>query len=165
MREAFMIACPCGSGRFEISCCDPYLAGKPAPTAESLMRSRYTAFTRGDLDHIERTCAGEARLAFHRASLALSIAKTEWLGLTIEDVRAGGEEDEKGTVRFTVRYREGGRLFSQTETSEFQRLADGWRYMRGDVGRASQPAATASGRNNPCPCGSGKKFKKCCGAG
>ncbi|MBB1251353.1 SEC-C domain-containing protein [Rhizobium sp. G21] len=160
-----MIACPCGSGRFEISCCDPYLAGKPAPTAESLMRSRYTAFTRGDLDHIERTCAGEARLAFHRASLALSIAKTEWLGLTIEDVRAGGEEDEKGTVRFTVRYREGGRLFSQTETSEFQRLADGWRYMRGDVGRASQPAATASGRNDPCPCGSGKKFKKCCGAG
>lgn len=160
-----MIACPCGSGRFEISCCDPYLAGKPAPTAESLMRSRYTAFTRGDLDHIERTCAGEARLAFHRASLALSIAKTEWLGLTIEDVRAGGEEDEKGTVRFTVRYREGGRLFSQTETSEFQKLADGWRYMRGDVGRASQPAATASGRNDPCPCGSGKKFKKCCGAG
>lgn len=160
-----MIACPCGSGRFEISCCDPYLAGKPAPTAETLMRSRYTAFTRGDLDYIERTCAGEARLAFHRASLALSIAKTEWLGLTIEDVRAGGEEDVSGTVRFTVRYREGGRLFSQTETSEFQKFADGWRYMRGDVARSSAPVSTSIGRNDPCPCGSGKKFKKCCGAG
>lgn len=160
-----MIACPCGSGRFEISCCGPYLAGKPAPTAESLMRSRYTAFTRADVDYIERTCAGPARLAFDRASLALSVARTEWLGLTIEDVGAGGEEDASGTVRFTVRYREGGRLFSQTETSEFQKFEDGWRYMRGDVARSSAPVSTSIGRNDPCPCGSGKKFKKCCGAG
>jgi SEC-C motif domain protein len=160
-----MIACPCGSGRFEISCCGPYLAGKPAPTAEGLMRSRYTAFTRGDLDYIERTCAGDARLAFDRLSLGRSIANTEWLGLTIEETVNGGEEDAAGTVRFAVRYREGGRLFSQTETSEFQRLADGWRYMRGDVSRASAPTFSAPGRNDPCPCGSGKKFKKCCGAG
>jgi SEC-C motif-containing protein len=160
-----MIACPCGSGRFEISCCGPYLAGKPAPTAESLMRSRYTAFTRGDLDYVERTCAGEARLAFDRLSLSRSIANTEWLGLTIEETAGGGEEDAIGTVRFTVRYREGVRPCSQTETSEFHRLADGWRYMRGDVGRASAPTLAAPGRNDPCPCGSGTKFKKCCGAG
>jgi SEC-C motif-containing protein len=160
-----MIACPCGSGRFEISCCGPYLAGKPAPTAESLMRSRYTAFTRGDLDYIERTCAGPARLAFNRPLLARSIGLTEWIGLTIEEVRAGGEEDETGAVRFNVRYREGGRMFSQNETSEFQRFPDGWRYMRGDVSHASAPAVTSPGRNDPCSCGSGRKFKKCCGAG
>jgi SEC-C motif-containing protein len=160
-----MIACPCGSGRFEISCCGPYLAGKPAPTAETLMRSRYTAFVRADLDYIERTCAGEARLAFDRASLSLSIARTEWLGLTIEDKSGGGEDDSFGTVRFSVRYREGGRLFSQTETSEFQKITGEWRYVRGDVARASAPATVALGRNDPCSCGSGKKFKKCCGAG
>jgi SEC-C motif-containing protein len=158
-----MIACPCGSGRFEISCCGPYHGGKPAPTAEALMRSRYSAFVRGNLDYIERTCAGDAARAFDRQDLAASLPVTEWLGLSIEATERGGIEDNDGTVRFTVRFRQGGRLFEQTETSLFAKIDGEWRYMCGEFS-AQAAAGKTPGRNDPCPCGSGRKFKKCHGA-
>jgi uncharacterized protein len=50
-------------------------------------------------------------------------------------------------------------------------LMGAYRYFRQsredrvDAGFISEPRRTASkvGRNEPCPCGSGKKYKKCCG--
>ena len=160
-----MTSCPCGSQKDYVSCCGPLIAGKPAPTAEALMRSRYTAYCLGKLDYIERTSAGEAALAFNRGEAVRSTSGTEWLGVTIETTEAGGEGDDTGTVTFTARYRERGRVFSLSETSEFRRILGAWRYVRGDVRVASKKAASVLvDRNDPCPCGSGKKYKKCCGA-
>lgn len=148
-----------------MACCGPLIAGKPALTAEALMRSRYTAYTLGNLAYIEETCAGEAALAFDRGEMERSLPGTEWHGLAIDATEAGGESDTTGTVTFTVRYRQHGRLFSQSETSQFRRVMGAWRYTKGSVAlSAPKPASAAIGRNDPCPCGSGKKYKKCCGA-
>jgi SEC-C motif domain protein len=157
--------CPCGSGKPFEFCCGALIAGRPAPTAEALMRSRYSAFVVGDLDYLQRTSAGEAALKFNRAELALSLPDTEWLGLEISDTEAGLENDVRGSVTFTARFRENGRLHVQGERSEFRRIGGAWRYVSGEVDAGSRGATTARvGRNDPCPCGSGKKYKKCHGA-
>lgn len=160
-----MIKCPCGSGQTFEECCGALIAGQPAPTAEALMRSRYSAFVLGKLDYIQKTCAGEAALTFDRAELRRSLPRTEWLGLDIQEVEDGQEGDTGGFVRFTVSFRQGGRLFTQAERSEFRRVGREWRYCKGEFDVESRPEAVAKiGRNDPCPCGSGKKYKKCCGA-
>ncbi len=160
-----MTACPCGTGKDFAACCGPLIAGKPATTAEALMRSRYMAFVLGDIDYIRNTSAGEALLKFDGAELRRSLLGTEWLGLDIEDVRGGQEEDIAGTVKFKVRFRQGGQLHTQTERSEFRRINLAWRYCKGELDlKTRQVPAAQVGRNDPCPCGSGKKYKKCCGA-
>ncbi|MDP1703376.1 MAG: YchJ family metal-binding protein, partial [Sulfurimicrobium sp.] len=76
-----MTSCPCGSGRDLGDCCGPIVAGAPAPTPEALMRSRYTAFVLGKLEHIDRTHAPEIRADFNRAEAERTVAEVEWLGL------------------------------------------------------------------------------------
>jgi SEC-C motif-containing protein len=161
-----MTPCPCGSGRPFESCCGPLLAGAPASTAEALMRSRYAAYSRGDFDYLRKTSTDEAALAFRNAGLTLGEPATEWLGLTINRTQAGQPGDSTGTVDFRVRYRQGGRDYVQSELSHFRRIDGAWRYARGEVSLDAKTApASHVGRNDPCPCGSGKKYKKCCGAG
>ncbi len=63
-----MISCPCGSGAAVDACCEPILKGTPAPTAEALMRSRYTAHVRRDFDYLQRSHAPETRGGFDRAT-------------------------------------------------------------------------------------------------
>lgn len=159
------LPCPCGSKALFDACCGPLLAGRPAKTAEALMRSRYSAFVLGRFDYLQRTCAGEAALTFDRAELERSLPGTQWLGLDIEATEAGQEDDTAGTVTFRVDFRQNGRLFTQTERSEFRRIAGEWRYCKGEPDlSAKQDASAKVGRNDPCPCGSGRKYKKCCDA-
>ena len=81
-----------------------------------------------------------------------------------EVVEGGKEDDEKGTVKFSFRYRKAGRDFSQLEIASFRRVDGDWRYDDSEVNPKSPPVRVEKvGRNDPCPCGSGKKFKKCCG--
>ena len=160
---AVMIQCPCGSGRSFETCCGPFLAGAPAPTAEALMRSRYTAYARGDAAYLHRASAGEALMRFDPADVARSFQSTEWLGLDISKVEAGQAMDATGHVTFTARFRQNGRLHVLAERSEFRRIDGDWRYTNGEVESKRMPAVTI-GRNDPCPCGSGKKYKKCHGA-
>ena len=159
-----MSVCHCGSGKTFDLCCQPLISGRtPAPTAEALMRSRYSAFVVGDLDYLQKTSAGEAALKFDRAEMARSLPGTQWLGLTIKATEAGGPDDDEGTVTFEARFRQDGQLHRQGERSEFRRIGGAWRYCRGGVCDL-RDAAPRVGRNDPCPCGSGKKFKKCHGA-
>ena len=127
------------------------------------MRSRYTAYVRGDADYLQRTSGGEVLIRFDRADVLQSFASTEWLGLEIRKVEAGDISDSVGHVSFTARFRQGGMTHALFERSEFRRVGGDWRYCSGEVDVTSAPA-TAVGRNDPCLCGSGKKFKKCCGA-
>lgn len=160
-----MALCPCGSTRKFGLCCGPIIAGTPAPTAEALMRSRYVAFTLGDLDHIERTNTENALASFNRVDLEASLPGTEWIGIEVLQTDGGQEEDEEGTVKFSFRYRSGGRDFSQLEIASFRRVDGDWRYDDSEVNPKSPPVRVEKiGRNDPCTCGSGKKYKKCCGA-
>ena len=117
--------CPCGGGAFG-ACCAPVLAGAPAPTAEALMRSRYTAFALGDVAHLRRS--------WHPDTCPTDLAldgDQRWLGLKVRGTAAGGEEDELGTVEFVARYKIGGRGHRLHELSEFVRLDGRWVYLRG----------------------------------
>jgi len=158
-----MTPCPCGSSLDYATCCGRYHAGQPAPTAEKLMRSRYAAYAIANLDYIEATCAGPAALAFDRTEAEMLQLGTQWLGLEISRTTRGRERDSEGTVTFTARYRHKGVEEALTETSQFRRIDGRWFYC--DRLTDADPLRSASaGRNDPCPCGSGKKFKKCCGA-
>ncbi|MBG02848.1 MAG: hypothetical protein CMM59_02075 [Rhodospirillaceae bacterium] len=154
-----MLPCPCGSGALFHDCCGPIVAGEsPAPTAEALMRSRYTAFTMGERAHIERTYAPEMRTLGNGSGFEPGI---EWIKLEILDKVDGGEAADTGIVEFAAHYRLNGRTGVHRERSNFRREDGLWLYVDG-TGPSSE-ANTKVGRNAPCPCGSGLKFKKCCG--
>jgi SEC-C motif-containing protein len=132
------------------------------------MRSRYTAYVRGEIDYLVETHAATTRRGLDRAAIAAWSRDTEWLGLEIVDTARGGEADEEGIVEFIARGRTRGAAFAQRERSRFQRVDGRWYYIDGEVGRepARRPTAGAAapGRNDPCPCGSGRKYKRCHGA-
>lgn len=162
-----MTLCPCQSGVAFDVCCGPLLAGGKARTAQALMRSRYTAYAQGDVAHLKRTLAPEHRGDFDPVEIAASMAQTQWIGLQILDTVDGGEVDDTGIVEFAARYLlRDGQIRVMQERSRFRRDAEaGWVYIDGavDVTPAAKKADSKPGRNDPCPCGSGKKFKQCCG--
>jgi SEC-C motif-containing protein len=173
------MACPCGSELEYGHCCGPYLGGEKNPsTAEALMRSRYTAYTRGDIDYIANTLATEKRGAFDRAAATVWATQAKWLGLDIHFVEGGRPGDAEGVVAFVATYEQNGKTVAHHEVSQFRRSEHGaWLFVSGDTSerpaeqqpctsarQGARRSATKVGRNDPCPCGSGKKYKKCCGA-
>ena len=127
-------ACPCGrqdARRRPLAyadCCGRYLDHgdqAPAPDAESLMRSRYTAFVRERADYLRATWHPEhcpATLDFDPA--------TKWLGLEVREHRATGPDQAE--VEFVARYRLGGRAVRLHERSRFVRQEGRWVYVDGD---------------------------------
>ncbi|MGX1931998.1 YchJ family protein [Microbacterium resistens] len=118
--------CPCGTGDVYGSCCGPILAGRPAPTAERLMRSRFTAFAVGDEEHLLRTWHPDSRPA--RVDLD---ADMDWLSLDVQATESGGPFDREGTVRFVARYRDADGRGALRERSRFVREPSGWLYVDG----------------------------------
>jgi SEC-C motif-containing protein len=151
--------CPCGSGRPFTACCGPYLAGADnPPTAEALMRARYSAHVEGDDGYLARSWHARTRPEDVSAEEDL-----RWLGLQILQTQGGGSNDTKGTVEFIARFEVRGKPAQLHEVSRFVREDGRWLYLDGESGRG-RPARTAKiGRNAPCPCGSGRKYKQCCG--
>jgi SEC-C motif-containing protein len=149
------------------NCCGRYLSGvQAAPTAEALMRSRYTAFVRKDTAYIDRTWDPATKPPADKGGADESSEAVEWLGLEVKSSRAGGPEDSQGMVEFVARCRVNGVDGQLHEVSRFRKEGDAWFYVEGDFVERGTAARSApkTGRNDPCPCGSGKKFKKCCGA-
>ncbi|MEV5650406.1 YchJ family metal-binding protein [Nocardia sp. NPDC052254] len=121
--------CPCGSGEQFGGCCGPRLDdSSPAPTAEALMRSRYTAFAIGDRDHLLRSWHPRTR----PRHLSLD-PDQRWLSLQIFGTEAGGLFDDAGTVEFRAIYRIHGRRAVLTECSRFARVNGRWLYVDGDI--------------------------------
>ncbi len=120
-------ACPCGGLAFD-DCCARYLErGDFAPTAEALMRSRYTAFVRHDAAYLLDTWAVRTR----PASLEFEDAP-QWLGLQVKAHLQ--RDDAHAEVEFVARYKVGGRAHRLHERSRFERTDDGrWRYVDGDL--------------------------------
>jgi SEC-C motif-containing protein len=156
--------CPCGSGIPEAGCCGPILDGVPAPTALALMRSRYVAYVRGAIDHLIATHDPTTRDTVDPAALARWSRDTTWQGLEIVATERGDELDREGAVEFIARGTTRGTPFAQRERSRFRRIDATWYYLDGRVGPAPALRTASPGRNDPCPCGSGMKYKRCHGA-
>lgn len=172
--------CPCQSGKNFNDCCEAFIEGIKFPqTAEELMRSRYTAYAKGNIAYIKKTLAPESQKDFDENASKAWAARAEWLGLEIMSTKKGQDGDKTGIVEFTAKYREDGEVLEHHETSEFKKNKQGhWVFVDGDSHthkegeghhhhhkqetiRRDEPKI---GRNDPCTCGSGKKYKKCCGA-
>lgn len=121
--------CPCLSGDIFENCCGPLLAGGAAPTAERLMRSRFTAFARGDAAHLLRTWHPSTRPA--RLELDDDI---RWTRLDILETAQGGPFDREGVVLFEAFFREAGVAGSMRERSRFVREGREWLYVDGEAG-------------------------------
>ena len=160
------MSCHCGKGASYEECCLPYIEGKDLPaTAEALMRSRYSAYASGEIEYIATT-----HIPKTRGDVDLEAAKqwsesAEWVGLEIVSTEAGGARDEAGRVEFAATYSVEGAEYRHHENSEFQKEDGRWFYVDGDIVKKKPVVRDAPkvGRNDPCPCGSGKKFKRCCG--
>jgi len=160
-----MSDCPCGSAKPFDACCGPIIAGTtPAPTAEALMRSRYSAYVTVNVPYLEQSLAPEERHDFDPEQAKQWAETSTWLGLTIHSVKDGGEADQTGQVDFTASFEYQGNRQDHREVAQFKRLDGVWHYTDGRM-RSHDPIVRGpkTGRNDPCPCGSGKKFKKCCG--
>lgn len=120
-------SCPCGRGPAFAACCGRYLGtGVPAPDAESLMRSRYSAFVRGDAAYLQATWHASRR----PPSLELD-AGVKWLGLEVK--RHFVVDAEHAEVEFVARSRIQGRGQRLHERSRFVREDGCWFYVDGDI--------------------------------
>lgn len=147
--------CPCGSMLDKELCCLPILGDhRRAGSALALMRSRYTAFVLRHEAHILASWHSTSR----PKNLHFDDFPVTWIGLEIHQAEEGEREDERGMVEFTSTYVDNGHLCKLREKSNFVQEDGLWFYLGGDcqVTRSSPP------RNTSCPCGSGKKFKRCC---
>ena len=158
--------CPCGSGKTYAACCKKIISGeKKAETPEELMRSRYSAYAKAEIDHILNSTHPEQRESNDREEIRKWSEKSEWLGLEIIRCERGGKEDQDGTVEFIARYADHGVNLEHHEIAEFRRDNGEWFFYDGKMVPQKPFVRTEPkiGRNDPCPCGSGKKYKKCCG--
>lgn len=118
--------CPCGSGDAYADCCGPLHAGGAAATAEALMRSRYTAYVRGEAGYLRATWHPDTRPATLEADPPGTL---HWLGLDVRNHRSDGET---ATVEFVARYRVGGGSAARLhEISRFRRIDGRWYYLDG----------------------------------
>lgn len=150
-----MRLCPCDSGIEYSLCCQPYLKASQHPAQPvQLMRSRYTAFVLHNADYLVSSWHPTRHYQGLVSELSEGFGSTEWLGLTIFE-QSPGKEDNEAYVGFVARFKENGHLKAIIERSRFLKENDRWYYVDG--------IRPSLGRNDACPCGSGKKFKKCCG--
>jgi len=152
--------CPCGSGKSYSQCCEPFHQGASKPdTPEKLMRSRYAAYVVGNIDYIAETNDPETGGDFDREAAEAWSKQSEWLGLEV--VAAAGNE-----VEFKAKFKSNGQELTHHEVSlfRFDQKQSRWFYTDGkEVREPMKNTEPKVGRNDPCSCGSGKKFKKCCG--
>lgn len=124
------VACPCGSSGTFATCCLRYLEGTPAPTAEALMRSRYTAHVVVDVDYLWNTWEKNARRDSSKDDIRFWAENSRWLSLEIIDRVQGLESDNEGIVEFIATYEADGQTIRHQERSFFKRFNSGWRYVK-----------------------------------
>ena len=166
--------CPCGTEFPYTDCCGPLIRGaSPADTAEDLMRSRFTAFAKGLWDYIEETRYpdGQELSAWYKTKFLHD--GISWTKLDILGAKNGEASDEEGEVSFIAHYIENGEEKTLQEVSSFIKQDGKWYYNEHESRIISSDSTSSTtpftrnqpkvGRNDPCPCGSKKKYKKCCG--
>lgn len=142
--------CICGSDKEFLECCEPIIVKKQkAKTAEELMRSRYSAYVMANGSYLVHSAAKANRYADDIALIEEFSNSVEWLKLDILEV-------QENQVEFKAYYRDSEGIKVLHERSRFIQEDGEWKYSDGELFN------TKVERNEPCPCGSGKKYKKCC---
>lgn len=160
-----MSTCPCGTGQAYAECCEPIISGaSPADTAERLMRARYTAYTRAEMDFIFESTHPDHRRGYDHEGTREWAENSEWIGLEIVSTDKGSRDDSIGEVEFIARFNENGVAREHHECAQFRRKEGRWLFTDGSMVKPKPIIANKTGRNEPCTCGSGLKYKKCCGA-
>ena len=145
--------CPCQSSQPYANCCQPFHTGQRQPeNAEQLMRSRYAAYALQQIDYLVRTTVPAQLL--NRDDLAQWARETQFLGLTVHQhiPRIGKRHAQ---VAFTARFAEHGSAHEHHELSTFVQINGAWYFI--------DPTVPLPSMKSPCICGSGAKFKACCG--
>ena len=116
------------------------------------MRSRYCAYVLKNTEYLLASWHPNTRPAHLDLDKETS---PNWQSLSVFITEKGQTEDDQGIVAFVATYLEGKKLEYLCEKSRFEKLDNRWYYLDGELLTLS--------KNGPCPCGSGKKFKRCCG--
>lgn len=158
--------CPCKSGKTYSECCEAIINGeKKAETAEALMRARYTSYVIGAIDFLRSSSTHAIQEEFDEEESKAWSRAAEWHGLEIIKTEKGLAADKEGVVEFRALYTANGEFCNHHEISQFVKEDGGWKFADGEL-IGEKPTVREEpkvGRNDPCPCGSGKKYKKCCG--
>ncbi|MDL2216946.1 YchJ family protein [Desulfovibrio sp. OttesenSCG-928-M14] len=157
--------CRCGSGKELSACCGPIIAGEArARTPEELMRARYTAHCLREYAFLVDSTHPEHREGVKEKEIAEWAEHVEWTRLEVHSATPG-DNDDQGAVSFTAHFSIKDTPQELREDATFAREDGHWYYVDGHVyGQDPYVRETPrTGRNEPCPCGSGKKYKKCCG--
>lgn len=154
-----VLGCHCGGDASYGACCEPFVSGRCFPaTAAELMRSRFSAFKLKNSEYLESTWHETTR----PATIDFSNDRTVWLRLNVLDTLDGQAGDSTGEVEFQAWYGIGLRMGCQQERSRFLNEGGRWFYVDGEM-LTPMDSEFKVGRNEPCPCDSGKKHKRCCG--
>ena len=160
-----MDQCPCGSEKPYSECCGPVISGSvSAQTAETLMRARYSAYATSAVDFILASTLEEKRKECDEKAIRTWSEQSTWHKLEILSTEKGESSDTEGMVEFIAHFTESGIKKSYHEKGTFKKVDGSWLYVDGEIQKPKpyiRPEEKVS-RNDPCPCGSGKKYKKCC---
>lgn len=156
--------CPCGSGVEYVQCCQLFHKGtKQTSSAEMTMKARYSAYVKGEIGYIEKTHNPNKKEEFNVEEVTAWSKNAIWLGIEILNVHQGSERDHDGVVEFIASYMIEGKKLRHRERSSFQKINGEWFFMDGEmINETVRRDGPKVGRNDNCPCGSGKKYKKCC---
>jgi SEC-C motif-containing protein len=125
------------------------------------MRSRYAAYVLRDVPYLLETWDVTKR----PAAIDFSKENITWLRLEIVDTKKGSYADNKGIVTFKAFYQQDDIECVMNEISRFTKINGRWFYLDGVIkSMGAIILQTNQGKNAACTCGSGKKFKRCCGA-
>jgi SEC-C motif domain protein len=146
-------------------CCGPIISGAEKPaTPEALMRARYTAYVKCEVDFLLGSLHPDGASGVDRESTKAWAENADWHGLEVLGTSGGTDKDENGEVEFVAKYSMKGEPQRHHERAMFKRHNGNWLFVDGTE---LHPAPVVGprvkiGRNDECLCGSGAKFKKCC---
>ncbi|WP_422362026.1 YchJ family protein [Reichenbachiella sp.] len=156
--------CPCGSNRKLSDCCGGVISSKSAKTALQLMKSRYAAYSIGEAQYLLDTTHKKNRSAYSIEGIEQWSKENTWTKLEIVSVEHGSISDDRGLVEFKAHFTDPvGENQVHHERSSFLKDDGKWYYLDGQINPKQVDLMKKIHRNDPCPCGSGKKYKKCCG--
>ncbi len=150
-----MQLCPCESGKLYGECCAPYhLQQKQPENAEQLMRSRYSAYALQQIDYIMQTTVPSQRALIVPNDVAAWARSVGFMGLVVHRhvPKIGAKHAQ---VEFTAQLQQNGQIQPHHELSSFVNIDGAWYFI--------DPTVWFPSMKSPCICGSGKKFKACCG--
>lgn len=150
------ILCPCQSGKSYTDCCQPFHLHQMIPdSAEKLMRSRYTAYTQVNIPYIVETTVPAQQPLLDQQAMQLWGDETDWAGLKIISHQPFVSKIHSW-VEFKAFFNIENGIDAHHERSLFVLISGRWYFV--------DPTVPLPIQKQPCVCGSGKKFKHCCGA-